>query len=447
MGKIFGTDGVRGEVNVQLTPQLAFNLGRAAAYVLGKQMGKKGIIIGKDTRLSGDMLEAALTAGICSVGIDVYHLGVIPTPAIAFLTKHLQAMAGVVISASHNPAGDNGIKFFNHLGFKLSDEVEEKIEELIENKLKDVPFADGRSVGRIQDITNAKEIYRDYLKKQVSLDLQGMKIVVDCANGAASQITPLILKELGAEVITIFAEPDGLNINLACGSTHPEKLQKRVVEEKADLGIAHDGDSDRMLAVDEKGNLVDGDQILTTCALHMKKNNTLKGNKLVVTVMSNLGLKEALEKENIEVLETKVGDRYVLEKMQEVDAVLGGEQSGHIIFLEDNTTGDGVLSALKLLEVVKSSGQSLSQLAGQMKKFPQVLKNVAVKNKIGWEENQIIQAIIAKNSFILGKEGRVLVRASGTEPLIRVMIEGKDLTQIKAMAEDIAKVIEKELNC
>lgn len=444
--QIFGTDGVRGQANSELTPELAFKLGRVAAYILNPQDKKKVIVIGKDTRISGDMLESALIAGICSAGVNVYKLGVMPTPGIAFLTRKLEAMAGVVISASHNPASDNGIKFFNHLGFKLPNAVEEEIERIILNGMEEIPYPIGDGVGKVEYIHDGINLYKEFLKNAIDIDLNGLKVVVDCANGAASQITPPLLRELGAEVISLFDQPDGLNINANCGSTHMAALEKAVLEHGAHLGIAHDGDSDRLLAVDETGKLVDGDQILVICGLELQKQGKLGENKIVVTVMSNLGLKQACEKSGIEVEETKVGDRYVLEKMEETGAILGGEQSGHIIFLNHNTTGDGILTALKLLEVVKKSGKSLSQLANQMERLPQVLINVGVKEKNSWQSNSTIQNIIKQAEEELGKRGRILVRASGTEPLIRVMAEGNDHDQLEQITREIAEVIRRELN-
>jgi len=446
VAKIFGTDGVRGQANSELTPELAFKLGRAAAHILNPENHKKAIVIGKDTRISGDMLESALIAGICSVGVNVFKLGVMPTPGIAYLTRKLEAMAGVVISASHNPAGDNGIKFFNHQGFKLPDEIEEQIEETIANGMEKIPYPINADIGRVEYIHDGIELYKEFLKGTVDLDLTGLKVVVDCANGAGYQVTPSLLRELGAEVISIFDRPDGLNINANCGSTHLEALQEAVLKYKAHLGIAHDGDSDRTLAVDELGNVVDGDRILVICGLALKKQGRLKGNRVVVTVMSNLGLKQAFEKEGIYVEETKVGDRYVLERMLEKGAVLGGEQSGHIIFLDYNTTGDGILTALKLLEVIKKSGRPLSELAQQMERLPQVLVNTRVKDKNSWENNARIQKVIQEAEAKLGKRGRILVRASGTEPLIRVMAEGNDLKELEGITRDIAEVIERELN-
>lgn len=445
MGKLFGTDGVRGVANQELTPDLAFKLGRAGAYVLAKEHQRPKILIGKDTRLSGDMLEHALAAGICSVGADVTILGVIPTPGVAYLTRALGAQAGVVISASHNPMEDNGIKFFGSNGYKLPDILEEEIEEMIIEGKK-LPSPVGKDVGRVEYLNDAVKRYTLYLTESLGSDLSGLKIVVDCANGAASLAAPEVLTGLGAEVIPVFNHPDGININAGCGSTHPKELMELVKQHGADLGIAHDGDADRTLLVDENGTLVDGDKIMVFCSKHLKDKNLLKGNKMVVTVMSNLGLRLALKKSGIEVLETKVGDRYVLEKMLESGAVLGGEQSGHIIFSEYNTTGDGIATALQVLKVMAETGQPLSQLAAQMTRLPQVLINVRVKDKTGWETNPAIKEAITRVEGILKDTGRVLVRPSGTEPLIRVMAEGPDETLLRELVQEIVRVVERELS-
>ncbi len=444
MAKLFGTDGIRGLANDDLTPELAFQLGRAAGYIFKQDSERTSVVIGRDTRLSGPMLEGALAAGFCSAGIDVYQAGVIPTPAVAYLARTLGTKAGAVISASHNPAPDNGIKFFNAQGFKLADELEERIENLIAAGVEKLPRATGSDLGQIISFVEAEDLYIKYLKSIVKTDLQGMKIVLDCANGAAYHVAPRILQELGAQVISLFDMPDGLNINHNCGSTHPEELQKAVLRFGAHLGLAHDGDADRLIVVDEQGQLVNGDQILVICGLYFQEKQRLQ-DKIVVTVMSNLGLKQAFEKAKVKVYETKVGDRFVLEKMQETQAVLGGEQSGHIIFLEDSTTGDGVLTALKLLEVLKETGQPLSALASQMKVLPQVLVNVRVKDKTGWDENPQILSAIEEGEKLLTDTGRVLVRPSGTEPLIRVMAEGEDEEQLKEIVGQIAHVIQGEL--
>jgi phosphoglucosamine mutase len=444
MGKLFGTDGVRGTANKDLGPELAFKLGRAGAFVLARNKKRPKILIGKDTRLSGDMLESALTAGICSVGADVISLGIIPTPGVAYLTRELGADAGVVISASHNPMEDNGIKFFAGNGFKLPDELEDEIEDIIISK-QELPSPTGPDVGKVTYLADALDRYAAYLKEHAGINLKGKRIVVDCANGAAYSLAPKVLADLGAEVIPCFNQPDGVNINAGCGSTHPEKLMALVKEYNGDLGIAHDGDADRMLAVDEKGRLIDGDMIMVICALYLKAKGELPDNRVVVTVMSNLGLHIALKERGIEVLQTKVGDRYVLEKMLETGTVLGGEQSGHIIFSRLNTTGDGVATALQLLKVMTETGQPLSQLADQMVQLPQVLMNVRVKDKLGLENNIPIKEAIERVERTLGSGGRVLVRTSGTEPLVRVMAEGPDAAQLKELVQSIVDVVIKEL--
>lgn len=441
MAKLFGTDGVRGIANRELTPELAFKLGRAGAYALTNQGEAKKIVIGRDTRVSGDMLEAALVAGICSVGVDVYKVGVLPTPAIAFLTRNLGAGAGAVISASHNPVQDNGIKFFGPSGYKLSDYIEEQIENMVfENGLV-YPQPVGGELGRVFDINDAVSRYVKFACSTINVDLSGLKIVVDCANGAAYRVAPQVLKQLGAEVIPVFNFPDGVNINAGCGSTHPQVVMEKVIEHHADLGLAHDGDADRVLAVDSKGNLVDGDQIMVICAKHLKNKGLLKNNTLVVTVMSNLGLHTAMQECGINVLETQVGDRYVMEKMLESGAVLGGEQSGHIIFLDHNTTGDGVITALQLLSVIKETGQTLEQLAAQMERYPQLLKNVHVKDKHAVMSSAELAEIIAAREQELAGKGRILVRPSGTEPIVRVMVEAKDQQKMAQVTEDIAAMV------
>lgn len=441
MAVLFGTDGARGVANKELTPMLAFKLGRAGAYVLTRDQKRPKIVIGKDTRISGDMLEAALIAGICSVGVDVYKVGILPTPGIAYLTRKLDAAAGVVISASHNQVIDNGIKFFGGNGFKLPDEVEGSIEALVFNDIFKFPVPTGGDVGRVTFLHDATDQYVDFLKSTIDTDFSGLKIVVDCANGAAYQVAPRVFSELGAEVIPIFNEPDGVNINEKCGSTHPEILREKVVEYGADFGFAHDGDADRLIAVDEKGEIVDGDKIMLICALYLRKHGRLTNDSIAITVMSNLGLHIALKEKGINVLETKVGDRYVLEEMLAKGAVFGGEQSGHIIFLEHNTTGDGVLTALQLANVAKRSGHSLSRLAGQMTRYPQVLINTRVNDKqVAMESPEVADAIKAGEAR-LGDKGRILVRPSGTEPLVRVMAEGPDQQELQEIVENIVTVI------
>lgn len=445
MGKLFGTDGVRGLANSELTPELAYKLGRAAGTLLKKPDKRTVMILGKDTRISGDLLEGALTAGICSAGVDVYTAGVIPTPAIAYLTREMKdCCAGVVISASHNPFSDNGIKFFNEKGYKLADELENQIEEFILEEKDDLPRPIGSEVGRIISFHDAVNRYVAFLKGKANGSFTGLRIVVDCAHGAVCGVAPRVLRELGAQVISINDLPTGVNINENCGSTHIQSLREAVLKYNADLGIAHDGDGDRVIAVDEKGQEVNGDQIMVICGLDLQEKGQLQ-DKVVVTVMSNLGLKKAFKKAGIQIYETGVGDRYVLEKMLETGAVLGGEQSGHIIFLQHNTTGDGILTALHLIEVVKESKRTLSDLAAEMVMYPQVLLNVRVKDKKAWKENVAIKKAIALGEETLGDNGRILVRPSGTEPLIRVMAEGEDTVQLKEITSRIGEVIGQEI--
>ena len=446
MGKLFGTDGVRGIANRDLTAELAFKTGRSGAYVLTKNIGRRPrILIGKDTRKSGDMLEAALTAGLCSVGAKVIPLGVIPTPAVAYLVRLYNADAGVVISASHNPCEYNGIKFFNSEGYKLKDEIENEIEDYILGKktIDDLP-THGR-IGYVSANHNAVEDYVKFAISTIDCPLDGLKIAIDCANGASYQTAFLALNKLGANVEAIHNTPDGVNINAKCGSTHMESLQAYVTSIGADVGIAFDGDADRMLAVDEKGNLIDGDVIMAICAKHLMDEGKLEKNTLVATVMSNLGLFIAGEKLGINIPKTKVGDRYVLEEMLDKGYVLGGEQSGHIIFLEHNTTGDGLVSALQFLSVLKKSGKKASELASIVEVLPQVLKNATVKleNKDRYMEFPEIAAACKALEDEFSGEGRVLIRPSGTEPLVRVMIEGKDIDYITKKATELADLIEK----
>ncbi len=443
MTRLFGTDGVRGVANKDLTPELAYKLGRAGAFVLAKDHSPVRLVVGRDTRVSGDMLQAALSAGICSTGADVLSVGVIPTPAIAMLTRELNAAAGVVISASHNPVEDNGIKFFGPGGYKLTDEEEDQIEELLLSGKAELPSPVGAGVGRIKQVADADDRYVAYLKTSISGDLSGLRIVLDCSNGAAYRVAPRLLEELGAEIISIYNSPDGVNINAGCGSTHPEKLQTAVVQHGADLGLAHDGDADRLIAVDHQGNLVDGDQIIVICARHLKDQNQLPKNAVAVTVMSNLGLKLAMQEAGIEVLETKVGDRYVLEELLRSGAALGGEQSGHIIFLEHSTTGDGLLTALQLLTVVKSTGRSLAELAGQMERLPQLLENVQVADKHLVMTSPLLEKSIAAMEKRLAGQGRILVRPSGTESLVRVMAEGRDMEQLQAIVDELVGLVKR----
>ena len=440
MSRLFGTDGVRGVANSQLTPSLAFRLGQAGAYVLSKEQPQPKIIIGKDTRISGDMLEAALIAGICSVGAEVLRVGVLPTPGIALLTRTLDVSAGVVISASHNPVQDNGIKFFDSTGYKLPDAIEDEIERIVLNEEKPWQIPIGSEVGRVIEVSDAGRRYRDFLKSTVGR-LDGLKVVLDCANGAASFVGPAVLDEVGVEVIAICNTPDGVNINANCGSTHPEQLQQAVLDHGADLGLALDGDADRLIVVDEQGTILDGDFIMLICALAQKAKGTLAKNAVVLTVMSNLGLHIALKKEDIEIFETQVGDRYVMEELIKTGAKLGGEQSGHIIFLDSNTTGDGLLTALQLLAVVKERQVPLSQLAGQMQRLPQVLLNTKVQHKDRLMKDERVLAKVQEAEELLNGTGRVLVRPSGTEQLIRVMVEGPDQQKLKELAQAVIDII------
>ena len=445
MGRLFGTDGVRGIANEELTPVLAMQLGQAGACVLTREKEHRPtLMVGCDTRISGDMLANALMAGACSVGANCIFVGIIPTPAIAYLTQKYKVDAGVVISASHNPVEFNGIKFFDGNGYKLPDELEDEIEALILNNLQDVKFPTGSGVGKIKYRTDAKEEYINHVVQAVPVNLRGIKLVVDCAEGASYYTSVEALKELGAEVVAIHNNPDGTNINANCGSTHMEELQARVVYEKAQVGLAFDGDADRMLAVDETGKIVDGDQIMAIVGCHMKKQGTLKKDTIVATVMSNLGFYLMAEKNGISVEQTKVGDRYVLERMKEIGANLGGEQSGHVIFLDENTTGDGLLSALHLLKVMVDTKKPLSELAKIMEVLPQALVNAKVANhkkEHYLDYPEIAQAIKELTNKFAG-EGRVLIRPSGTEPLVRVMIEGKDQDAIQKEAEYLAGLIQ-----
>ena len=445
MGRLFGTDGVRGIANEELTPQLAMQLGQAGAYVLSKENEHKPtIMVGCDTRISGDMLANALMAGACSVGANAVYVGVVPTPAVAYLTRKYKVDAGVVISASHNSVEFNGIKFFDGNGYKLPDSLEDEIEELIRNGMQGVKFPIGAGVGKIKYRTDAREEYINHAIQTVPVDLSGIKIVVDCAEGAAHYTSVEALKELGASVVAIHNNPDGANINSNCGSTHMAELQARVVFEKANIGLAFDGDADRLLAVDENGEIVDGDQIMAIVGNYMKEKRQLKKDTIVATIMSNLGFFLMGKERGLTIEQTKVGDRYVLERMREIGASLGGEQSGHIIFLDENTTGDGLLSALHLLQVLVDTGRSLSQLAEVMEVLPQALVNAKVANhkKEKYMEYPVIAEAVKKLEQKFAGEGRVLIRPSGTEPLVRVMIEGKEQQVIRQEAEKLANLIQ-----
>lgn len=447
MAKLFGTDGVRGIANESLTCELAFQVGQAAAKVLASSVHKPILLIGRDTRISGEMLEAALVAGICSQGARAILLGVLPTPGIAYLTRLYEADAGVVISASHNTVEYNGIKLFDQNGHKLPDAVEEKIEEMIEKGLDHCKKPVGKAVGRPVRQVNAVRQYTDFLKSTASCRLDGLHIVLDCAHGAASQVAPLVFTELGAQVSTFYHEPDGTNINENCGSTDPSRLQELVCELGADAGLAFDGDADRLIAVDERGQLVDGDRIMAICAVHLKKEGKLSRNTLVATVMSNMGLELAMKENGITLERTKVGDRYVLERMLEKGYTLGGEQSGHVIFLDHNTTGDGIITALQLLCIMAQSKQSFSRLARVMHALPQAIVNAVVSdsNKEAYKDDAEVSARIAELENKYTGNGRLLVRVSGTEPLVRVMIEGANQRDIERDAYDLAKMIEKRL--
>ena len=445
MARLFGTDGVRGVANEELTPLLAMQLGQAGATVLTKENEHRPtIMVGCDTRISGDMLANALMAGICSVGANAVYVGVIPTPAVAYLTKKYKVEAGVVISASHNPVEFNGIKFFDGNGYKLPDSLEDEIEDLIRNGMQGVELPTGSRVGKIKYRTDAREEYINHAIQSVPVNLSELKIVVDCAEGASYYTSVEALRELGANVVPIHNMPDGTNINANCGSTHMEELQARVVYEKAHVGLAFDGDADRLLAVDENGTIIDGDQIMAIVGTHMRDQGKLKKDTIVATVMSNLGFFKMGEREHLQMEQTKVGDRYVLERMREIGASLGGEQSGHVIFLDENTTGDGLLSALHLLEVMVDTGKPLSELAKVMTVMPQALVNAKVPNhkKEKYMEYPEIAGAIDELDRKFAGEGRVLIRPSGTEPKVRVMIEGKDQRMIEEEAHKLADLIQ-----
>ena len=443
MGRMFGTDGVRGIANKDLTSEMAYNLGRAGAYVLTEGAHKPKILVGKDTRISGDMLESALVAGILSVGAEAITLGVIPTPAVAHLTRKYGADAGVMISASHNPVEYNGIKFFDNKGYKLPDELEDEIQGVIESGFEGVPSPIGGEIGKAQVEVGALDDYIDFAKETIAVNLRGLKVALDCANGAVYKAAVRAFRELEAEVYIINDNPDGTNINEKCGSTHPEELMDYVVRKGCDVGFAFDGDADRCLAVDEKGNLVNGDFILALCGKHLKEINRLKDNTVVVTVMSNLGLDIAFKEMGINCLKTKVGDRYVLEEMIKGNYVLGGEQSGHIIFSKYNSTGDGLVTALQIASIVKKNKKPLSELCSIMKQLPQTLVNAVVPNEkknIYLEDKEIVEEIQRIESILDGR-GRVLIRPSGTEPLVRVMLEGENQEEIDKLAHNLANMI------
>ena len=452
MGRYFGTDGIRGEANRELTVDKALRLGYALGYYLknnNPNEEKIKVIMGSDTRISGYMLRSALTAGLTSMGIYIDFVGVIPTPGVAYITKQKKAKAGIMISASHNPAKDNGIKIFNSEGYKLSDEIENQIEDYMDDldKILANPLA-GDKVGKFKYAEDEYFQYKNYLTQCVNGNFKDIKIVLDTANGAAYRAAKDVFLDLRAEIVVINDAPNGRNINVKCGSTHPEILTKVVVGYEADLGLAYDGDADRLIAVDKFGNIIDGDKIIGILALGMKKSGNLKNNKVVTTVMSNIGFEKYLKENDIELLRANVGDRYVLEKMLAEDVAIGGEQSGHIILKDYATTGDGVLSSLKLVEVIRDTKKDLHELVSAIKDAPQTLINVKVDNtkKNTWNKNKNIMSYIDEANKKYKDEVRILVRKSGTEPLIRVMTEGDDKQLVHKLAEDIAKLIEKELN-
>ncbi|REJ18609.1 MAG: phosphoglucosamine mutase [Caldibacillus debilis] len=444
MGKYFGTDGVRGVANKDLTPELAFRLGRFGGYVLTKNKKRPKVLIGRDTRISGLMLEGALVSGLLSIGAEVMRLGVITTPGVAYLTKALGAEAGIMISASHNPVEDNGIKFFGPDGFKLSDEQENEIEELLDRGEDNLPRPIGKDLGQVIDYFEGGQKYIQYLKQTVDDDFSGLHIALDCANGATYSLANYLFADLDADLSTMAASPDGLNINDGVGSTHPEALAEFVLEKGADCGLAFDGDGDRVIAVDENGEIVDGDQIMYICGKYLKQQGRLKNHTIVSTVMSNLGFYKALEREGIVSVRTPVGDRYVAEEMRKNGYNLGGEQSGHIIFFDYNTTGDGMLTGLQLVNIMKQTKKPLSELAKEVKKYPQKLVNVKVTDKNKIMENERVKQVIREVEQEMGTDGRVLVRPSGTEPLIRVMVEASTNEACEKFVNRIVQVVEEE---
>ncbi len=445
MGKYFGTDGVRGVANTELTPELAFKLGRFGGYVLTKDATRPKILIGRDTRISGHMLEGALVAGLLSIGAEVMRLGVISTPGVAYLTKALGAQAGVMISASHNPVGDNGIKFFGPDGFKLSDDQESEIEDLLDQTVDSLTHPTGANLGQVSDYFEGGQKYIQYLKQSVDEDFDGLHIALDCAHGATSALATHLFADLDADISTMGASPNGLNINEGVGSTHPEALAEMVKEKGADLGLAFDGDGDRIIAIDEHGQIVDGDQIMYICGKYLKSQGQLKQSTVVSTVMSNLGFHKGLEENGIQSIQTAVGDRYVVEEMKKQGYTLGGEQSGHIIFLDYNTTGDGLLTGIQLVNIMKVTGKSLSELAGEMQKFPQKLVNVRVTDKHHVTDNETVKNVIQKVEAEMNGNGRILVRPSGTEPLVRVMAEAPTEELCERYVNEIVQVVDQEM--
>lgn len=445
MGKYFGTDGVRGVANSELTPELAFKLGRCGGYVLTKDKNNPKVLIGRDTRISGHMLEGAMVAGLLSIGAEVMRLGVLSTPGVAYLTKALGAEAGVMISASHNPVADNGIKFFGPDGFKLSDEQELEIESLMDMAEDQLPRPVGGDLGQVNDYFEGGQKYLQYLKQTVDEDFSGIHIALDCAHGATSSLASHLFADLDADLSMIGASPNGLNINEGVGSTHPGTLAAYVKEKEADIGLAFDGDGDRLIAIDENGDIVDGDQIMYICGKYLKEQGRLKHSTVVSTVMSNLGFYKALDSNGIESVQTAVGDRYVVEEMKKSGYNLGGEQSGHIIFLDYVTTGDGLLTGLQLVNIMKMTKKPLSELAKEMQKFPQKLVNIRVTDKHHVTDNEKVHAIITEVENEMNGNGRILVRPSGTEPLVRVMAEAATEELCDAYVERIALVVEQEM--
>jgi phosphoglucosamine mutase len=445
MGKYFGTDGVRGVANSELTPELAFKLGRFGGYILTKDKERPKVLIGRDTRISGHMLEGALVAGLLSIGAEVMRLGVISTPGVAYLTKATGAQAGVMISASHNPVADNGIKFFGPDGFKLSDEQELEIENLMDLEVDDLPRPVGADLGQVNDYFEGSQKYLQHLKQTADEDFSGIHVALDCAHGATSSLATYLFADLDADLSTMGASPNGLNINEGVGSTHPESLAEFLKEKGADVGLSFDGDGDRLIAIDENGEIVDGDQIMYICAKYMKEHGQLKQGTVVSTVMSNLGFYKALEVQGIHSIPTAVGDRYVVEEMRKNGYNLGGEQSGHIIFLDFNTTGDGLLTGVQLINIMKITQKPLSELASEMKKFPQKLVNIRVKDKYHVTDNEKVKGVIAEVESEMNGDGRILVRPSGTEPLVRVMAEASTEELCETYVNRIADVVKKEM--
>jgi len=448
MGKYFGTDGVRGEANKELTPELAFKLGRCGGYVLSQhetEGNRPRVLVGRDTRISGQLLESALIAGLLSVGIEVFQLGVISTPGVAYLTRIQKASAGVMISASHNPAQDNGIKFFGNDGFKLVDDQEAEIEALLDAEEDLLPRPSAEGLGTVEEFPEGLLKYSQFLQQTISGDLSGLTVCIDAANGATASSVNRLFADLETEFYTMGTSPNGLNINDGVGSTHPEKLAEMVVEKGADAGLAFDGDGDRIIAVDERGHIVDGDKIMYICAKHLAKNKRLKNDTIVTTVMSNLGFHKAVEEIGLKDVITQVGDRYVVEEMRKNDYNFGGEQSGHMVFLDFNTTGDGMLSGIQLLHIMKQTGKKLSELADEVTIYPQKLVNIRVSDKHGAMEVPAIKAVIEEAEAEMNGEGRILVRASGTEPLLRVMAEAPTDEKVNYYVDKIADVVRAEI--